>query len=165
MKRKTTGVVVARLQVPALHNGHMHLLEWAWSKNDDLVVVLGSPSSPDERNILPFEMRMKMIDEYYPEASVHQIMDHREDKEWSEHLDQILHAYPNPTLYGSRDCFHKHYRGEYPFEEVPELPGISGTDMRMAIDPSRTESEQSFREGMIYAYSLFIKGSKVSIID
>lgn len=132
-----TGVIVARFQVPILHKGHLHLLDEVYSRSDQVVFVLGSPSIPNERNPLPFSLRQRMLKEEWIISgyddipiSFEEILDHHEDALWSEHLDAILDKYENATLYGSRDCFHKFYTGKYPFESIPEVPNVSGTDVR-----------------------------------
>lgn len=147
----TTGAIVARFQVPYLHTGHIHLLNEVWSRSDKLLIILGSKTTPDERNILPFEVRIEMIRDSYPFAHFEQIKDHREDDHWTEHLDQILYMYPNTTLYGSRDCFIKHYKGKFPFIEIPEVRGFSGTTVRSEM---KVVNNAYYRMGLINGFNL-----------
>lgn len=151
------GVVVARFQVPYLHIGQTHLINEVWKSNDVLLILLGSTSVPDERNILPYYIRKEMIMESYPFANVDEIRDHREDANWSENLDRSIKQYeeyykdPVTTLYGSRDCFIKHYNGSFPFVEVKEVRGLSGTRLRVNM---RIINNSYYRLGLINGFNL-----------
>lgn len=152
------GVVVARFQVPYLHAGHIHLLNQVWERSDRLLIVLGSPSIPNERNILPYDLRVEMVKDFYPFAHFAEILDHHEDKDWSGSLDKLIQVYlgivdvgSKATLYGSRDCFSKFYTGNYPFVELPELRHFSGTDMRDKLQPV---NNANYRLGMIHGFNL-----------
>lgn len=149
-----TGAIVARFQVPALHKGHIHLIDTVLEKCDKLIVILGTKSIPDERNILSFRIRSEMLFELYPYLTIHEIRDHREDDEWSAHLDLLLDQYENVTLYGSRDSFIKFYVGRYSYQSIPELANLSGTQEResMIID-----NNVDFRKGVIHGFNLFKK--------
>lgn len=145
-----TGVIVARFQVPYLHAGHIHLIDEVREKSDQVLICLGEPNVPDIRNPLPFVIRVDMIMGYIgKDKNYHfrRIIDHRDDKLWSEHLDLILDEFPNPTLYGSRDCFSKFYIGKYPFREIPEIPSKYGTEIREDIEIHNT---LEYREGIIH---------------
>lgn len=158
---KKLGVVVARFQVPYLHAGHIHLLNQVWERSDRLLIILGSPSVPNERNILPYNLRVQMVKDFYPFAEFAEILDHHEDKNWSETLDDVLNQwqtnikplqeYYSIILYGSRDCFNKFYNGKYPFVEIPELRHFSGTDMRDRLQPV---NNANYRLGMIHGFNL-----------
>lgn len=152
------GVVVARFQVPYLHAGHVHLLNNAWEQSDLLLILLGEPSQPNERNILSYDERVEMIRDYYPFAVFRRIIDHNEDYLWSEHLDETInsvsiiidHGDNGVTLFGSRDSFHKHYKGIHPYTEVPELRKFSGTNMREMLKPV---NNANYRLGLIHGFN------------
>lgn len=151
---KNIGVVVARFQVPYLHAGHVHLLNNAWEQSDRLLIVLGSPSIPNERNILPYRTRVEMISDYYPFAMFREILDHHENENWSQSLDELIDGVitdDKVMLFGSRDSFHKHYFGKYPYTEVPELKKFSGTTMREMLTPV---NNANYRLGLIHGFNL-----------
>ena len=155
-----TGVIIARFQVSSLHKGHIHLIEEVIKKCDKLVIVLGSPSIPNDRNILPMWVRGGMIqdfmNEYYPgfDFMIHEIRDHHENSNWSKSLDNILSLYKEITLYGSRDSFISFYDGEHKhtYVSIPELVGVSGTNDRENMNYTNNED---FRKGIFLGYKLF----------
>lgn len=150
-----TGVIVARFQVPYLHEGHLHLIDEVRSKSDKVVFCLGEPLVPDIRNPLPYAYRVLMICDMFGEndgslaswLSFHKIVDHHDDSEWSNHLDAILDNYENVTLYGSRDSFKEFYTGKYPVEIIPEIPSMSGTQIREMV--YKNSDSNRWRSGYI----------------
>lgn len=154
------GVIVARFQVHKLHDGHIHLIESVYKQCDLVVVLLGSSKEPDDRNILPFEIRKHMLQEAYPRICVRQLMDYNDDVIWSQMLDDELSIFAEGdnsiTLFGSRDSFKSHYTGKYPYEHIPEKEGLSGTAMRDEIINLRDYSmmNEYFRAGIIHGYNL-----------
>lgn len=158
-KRTPIGVVVGRFQVAALHKGHKHLLTYADTRNEHLLVVLGTPEFPTPRNPLSFEMRKHMIEEAYPEAIVVELRDTPKDAVWSTQLDSIIRRkFPNAdaTLYGSRDSFLSVYCGTNRTELVPELVGYSGTVERAKYTPSKTTTA-AFRAGVVHGFTSRLK--------
>jgi bifunctional NMN adenylyltransferase/nudix hydrolase len=53
---------------------------------------------------------------------------------------------------GSRDSFANHYHGSFPIVLVPEVPNISGTELRN--NPKEPADDKSFRQGLIEAQRL-----------
>lgn len=153
---KTVGVVVGRFQVPELHGGHIHLLNWAKKENDHLVILLGSKvAQPSVRNPLPFVVRERMVRQAYPSALVYELPDNPSDEVWSRNLDEIVRRsfpFQEVKLYGSRDSFANHYHGSFPIVLVPEVPNISGTELRN--NPKEPADDKSFRQGLIEAQRL-----------
>jgi bifunctional NMN adenylyltransferase/nudix hydrolase len=148
------GIVVGRFQVPALHPGHIHLIEEARRRSDRIVVIIGAKVGFDERNALPIDVIMEMIKEYDYDIDIGTVMDRPgDDKAWSEELDRMIEMLLGPgewaVLYGSRDSFIPHYKGKYQTEEIPGLPGHSGTELRQKIDYVFNED---FRKGIFYAF-------------
>ncbi len=152
----TLGVVIGRFQVPDLHEGHRHVIEHAWKRNDDLLVVVGSGHGlATPRNPLPFPVRKHMILAHFPKAHVFEHFDHPSNAAWSENLDRIIEErFPghSVTLYGSRDSFIPFYSGRYNTEVVVPIPARSGSELRreVADDPPRT---LDFRRGIIFTHA------------
>lgn len=156
IRTKKVGVVIGRFQVHTLHAGHMHLLNTANAHSDALLVILGSRRAlPTARNPLSFAMRKAMILAQCPHATVLEHFDHPSDHEWSAGLDaHIRAAFPDhsPTLFGSRDSFIPHYRGEFRTKLVKEVRRESGTALREHIAHVDHASED-FRRGVIHTHT------------
>jgi hypothetical protein len=152
-----TGAIVARFQVATLHSGHLHLINSILAKVDKLVILLGEPGLPNPRNPLSFDIRKEMILQSFPDKDItfYQIRDHKEDHIWSQNLDLHLSNHENVTLFGSRDSFRKYYKGNLPYEEIPELEGFTGTDAREKILAMAYENMncEAFRMGVIYGFN------------
>lgn len=56
-----TGIVLARLQL--IHNGHLELIEQAIDENDQVFVFIGSADKFNQRNPIPINLRMEMVQE------------------------------------------------------------------------------------------------------
>ena len=166
---KKIGVIVARFQVPTLHEGHVELLRSVASKSDVTVVFLGYKShQPDLKNPYPLEVRKGMLTQTLEKENLTNIvidclLDHPESNEgWSEDLDEKIASHietlkketgedSHVTLYGSRDSFIKYYSGKHATEELKEKIVASGTDMRNKIlERSPSELTTAHREGMLY---------------
>jgi bifunctional NMN adenylyltransferase/nudix hydrolase len=149
------GVVIGRFQVPDLHEGHVHLLTYAWKRNDELLVVIGSGRGlATPRSPLPFPVRKEMILAHFPRARVVEHFDHPSDARWSENLDQTIQTeFPEHTvtLYGSRDSFIPFYSGRFPTEEVVAVPERSGTELRDSVCDAVPHTSD-FRRGIIYTH-------------
>jgi bifunctional NMN adenylyltransferase/nudix hydrolase len=153
MQKRKLGVVVGRFQVPEIHQGHRHLIDYVSNKNDELLIVIGSGRGfPTPRNPLSFETRKEMLLHEYPNATVAQIFDNPSDNEWSLDLDSIVAALFSRyevTLYGSRDSFIPHYHGQYATEKVLEVSSPDGTSIRAHCE--NTHKSVDFRKGLIHA--------------
>jgi bifunctional NMN adenylyltransferase/nudix hydrolase len=158
---KRIGVIVARFQVAKLHAGHIHLIDSVYKKSDEVVIILGDSPNRDLRNPLSFGVRMGMIYQHYPTCLVFKINDHPINSVWSENLDFLITTVANGadvTLYGSRDSFQPCYSGKYPYEQIPELEGFSGTDMRNEItNKAFDKMDDNFRAGIIYGLNQLIR--------
>jgi bifunctional NMN adenylyltransferase/nudix hydrolase len=155
MNSASIGVVVMRVQVPDLHDGHRYLIETVYSRHDSVLVILGSTGGLfTSRNPLPFSVRKEMVTDAFPSILVYEVFDHASDEVWSRRVDEIISEHANErevTLYASRDGFSKHYLGRFPVLVIPPLPGApSGTDIRESIF-DRVRDKESFRAGMIAA--------------
>jgi nicotinamide mononucleotide adenylyltransferase len=129
-----TGIIVARMQVPYLHIGHLHLISTALRECDKVVIILGYQTVIDSRNPYSLMYRTIMIRKIFPQITVMTISDKESDKEWSEELDRTALMFDDPVLYHSRDSFKEHYTGKLPLKEVEEIPGFSGTKLRQQYE-------------------------------
>ena len=149
---KKLGVVVARFQVPHLHEGHRYLLEQASKESDVLLVLLGyKVNQPDSKNPLSLSVRKGMLRQTLASIDgigpyiVGEIEDNPISNEaWSEDLDEIITEHVRTLeagdqdqvevcLYGSRDSFIKYYHGIFNHVTLDEKGTISGTEVRKAI--------------------------------
>lgn len=161
MTNKPTGVVIARFQTPALHEGHLSLIRQVKQKHNRLIIVLGvSPVKGSRKNPLDYYTRERMLKQLFPDIIVLPLSDQAIDKVWSKKLDDLLaNNFPQETfvLYGSRDSFIPSYTGRFLTEALPPVQDFSATAQREAISDKVFDTEE-FRAGVIYnTYNLFPK--------
>lgn len=157
------GIIVGRFQVPLLHEGHCHLFDEVIKRSDKVVVMLGcidpmNTAKVDYSNPLVYAIRKGMILERYPNVATLPLYDQEDDPRWVKELDSMLHNLgDHVTLFGSRDsfgdCYMKH-KGYYPFVQIPEKQGFSGTEVRKNI---KFVNNAEFRTAMIYTIQNYIK--------
>lgn len=153
-KKNTVGVVVSRLQVHKIHDGHRYLIDNVKNSCDKLVVALGVNGGwAGSSDPLDFETRKVMLKSHYPDAHVFPIYDCSTNEAWSENIDKLIEEnFPEHdiTLFGSRDSFIPYYFGKYKTEYVePKHEALSGTEIRKQIAGKVIDSED-FRAGVIY---------------
>ncbi|WP_291908709.1 NUDIX domain-containing protein [Chitinophaga sp. CB10] len=156
---KPTGVIIARFQTPALHEGHLEIIRQVKEKHNRVLIVLGvSPVKGSRKNPLDYYTRERMIKQLFPEIIVLPLSDQKSDKVWSNKLDELLHTnFPHETflLYGSRDSFISTYSGKYKTQALAPVKDYNATALREAISDKVFDTEE-FRAGVIYStYSLF----------
>lgn len=152
------GVIVGRFQVNDLHDGHMELFRQVRARHSGVIVFIGvHPAGLSVNHPLDFPARKAMIQAKFPEFTVMPLADTRDDKSWSESLDNVISAAitgpADVTLYGGRDSFVPHYKGRYTPVELAlpvETQKVSGTDLRNEFANKVIESPE-FRAGLIYA--------------
>lgn len=149
------GVIVARLQVPELHQAHKELIQSVVENHSKVVIFLGlSPCKTTFNNPLDFEARKQMVLQAFPSVNVLYIKDHPSDEQWSRNLDgqieDILGPSQKAVLYGSRDSFLKCYTGRFPTIELEPIRYISGTELRKEVS-NRVKANSDFRAGVIWA--------------
>lgn len=151
------GVLVARVQTPDLHEGHLWLFNEVKARHERVIVFLGvKPIGATYKNPLDFETRKAMVQAAYPTFNVLPLPDLPTDEAWSKVLDtriRELADYGDVTLYGSRDSFTGHYFGAFKPVELTmphELRTINGTDIRAGIT-NRVVASADFRAGVIHA--------------
>jgi len=157
MKSKALGVVVVRVQVPELHDGHRYLLDAVTNIHERVLVVIGtSEARLTTTDPLSYEIRRQMILKAYPDVQVDQLGDKPSDLQWSDALDGVIERwqqwygepYQQPVLYGGRDSFLSHYHGKNRIFELPPAEPMSGTDIRASVGVT---DSTDFRRGIIYA--------------
>jgi bifunctional NMN adenylyltransferase/nudix hydrolase len=149
------GVVIARFQVPKLHEGHRHLVDHVIANHKRVIVLLGDRDiQRNDKHSLDFATRKLMVNGAYPEIECYRLLDKGNDELWSEEVDSLL-ANQNANdavLYGSRDSFIPHYLGAHRVVEVPAVSLVNGTGVREKNAKKPLDSED-FRRGVLYAMS------------
>lgn len=167
-----TGIIVARFQCSYLHEGHIALIRYAQSRNEQVVVFLGTTQTRlTKNNPLNYNVRKAMVLEQFPNVKVHEFPDQKYDTAWDSILDNtISELYPDGDiiLYGSRDSFVDRYKGKYRTELFTPIPSVSSTRLR-APQYDYVESDPMFRQGIIYAsgqkYPTSYQAIDVAIVD
>lgn len=156
------GGIVARFQTPELHEGHIDLIDYVFSRHEMVIIFLGCSPIVDPDNFLDFQQRRAMILEKfpvdkYPGLQIQYIHDQKENAAWSERLDGLIsdHLRPidKPLFYGSRDSFIASYRdggGKYDTEEFVPKRIISASQIRDGLS-RKFISNKFVRIGMFLA--------------
>jgi bifunctional NMN adenylyltransferase/nudix hydrolase len=152
-KKNTVGVIVARVQTPELHEGHLALLNHVTSKHSNVIVFLGIARIQNtKKNPLDFSTRKLMIQNMYPSIIILPLEDNRSDEKWSDNLDSMIRTIlpdKKAILYGSRDSFFTHYHGSHDTEAFPEVGSHNATELRAEAAETPLPSKV-FRAGVIY---------------
>jgi len=152
IKKTVIGVLVGRFQVDELHEGHHNLIKTVMENHDKVIVFLGvSPAKGTKNNPLDFKARELMLHESYPGLTIVPIKDVHNDEEWSKTLDEKIRevfAIGSVTLYGSRDGFIPHYKGQFSTVELQARFKISGSEIRKKLS-NKVIANKHFRHGMI----------------
>lgn len=162
---KKIGIIVARFQVPSLHDGHVHLITEAAKKVDKLVIFLGyKVNQPDTKNPFSYAVRKAMLEQTLLLIGLKDkvVIDKIEDNpisndSWCNELDikieEIVKDLEDAEviLYGSRDSFITHYTGKFLTQEVKDVLGISGTEIRgQVLSLTEDKLTDAHREGALY---------------
>lgn len=163
MSLKTTtesaevGIIVARFQVPSLHDEHRALIQKVTNTHPRVIVILGLAASINKctyNNPLDFPARKAMVESEFPGVEVIYIKDIGNNLIWSKNLDDIISTQIGPgqrvVLYGGRDSFVPHYRGKYQTQELVPNKFISGKEIRKQVGV-KSKGTKEFREGVIWA--------------
>lgn len=152
-KKSSVGVIIARLQTPFLHDGHLGLFNHVISEHTNVVVFLGIPRIQNtKKNPLDFQTRAKMVQATYPNVVVLPMEDNRSDEKWSGNIDASIRAlFPEKSavIYGSRDSFIPHYHGRQMVEEYPAVGEYNATELREEA-AERVLTSPLYRAGVIY---------------
>lgn len=169
--KPTVAVIPARFQVPDLHAGHRHMIDYACARHKQVLILLGSPGGlPTPLNPLPFEVRAHMVREAYPDVLIAEVLDHPlSHTYWSKDVDRIItEEFPGmeAILYGSRDSFIPLYTGRFSTFALQPITDVSGTDIRNQITYPTTREG---REALIYAassrYPICYRTVDIAIVD
>lgn len=149
----SVGVIVARFQVPTLHEGHRYILDYVLERHTTALIILGCSPVMTDRNPLSFEMRKGMIESAYPGKFTIVSSDSLPSsyKERSRRIDEIIrNTFPDhkAVVYGSRDSFVHTYEGGFETHEVPTVFSGSATEIREKVD---VINSVDFRSGVVYA--------------
>jgi bifunctional NMN adenylyltransferase/nudix hydrolase len=165
MKSTKIGVIIARFQVPDLHEGHIYLITEILKRHDRVLILLGvAPIKLSENDPLNFETRKLMLKSLLEvfqntidRVTILPIYDKKQSDElWSKGVDDIIKEtfYLNDKgaiLYGSRDSFIPHYKGVFETVEIEtKYPNLKGTNLREEVVKEILPSSD-FRRGVIYA--------------
>lgn len=156
LKDYDIGVIVGRFQVPNLEGAHYKLIEEVVNRHKKCIILIGiSPTLGTKRHPLDYHSRALMIQHYFPNVVTVPILDVREDKSWSEHVDHIIRSvYPigNVCIYGGRDSFINSYLpyGQFDTCELPTYNYSSATKTREAVGKEVINSVD-FRKGIIFS--------------
>jgi bifunctional NMN adenylyltransferase/nudix hydrolase len=162
------GVVIGRFQVESLHNGHRFLIDNALKNHRKVVVFVGvSPISLTRYDPLDYPTRERMIRQEFPDVIILPLHDRNSDEVWSKQVDDMIKTVvPNVSsavLYGGRDSFIPHYKGQYSTQEIEsEIAYQSGTEQRKEIGKV-IRSSHDFRAGIIYATQNTFPGAKMAV--
>jgi bifunctional NMN adenylyltransferase/nudix hydrolase len=113
-----------------------------------------------------------MILQRFPDVNVLYIKDEASDDVWSKKLDaqveDLLGANQTALLYGSRDSFIPHYKGNLKVVELEPNRIISGTELRKEAS-NRVKASPDFRHGVIWGvnnqYPSCMPTVDVAIVD
>lgn len=157
-EKKQIAVIVGRFQVPYLTQGHIWLLQTAFSDYDKVVVFIGDTKilpggykRMDSHDPYPYDLRAKMVSDFIKEYTsphkqdkllgIHRFEDVGNLPVWNKKLDDFLDTI-NPdsenyevVMVGSRDSFATRYSGKNKINvlSIPEdshLGHVSGTAIR-----------------------------------
>ena len=153
--RADVGVIVGRFQVHDLHDGHRELIESVLARHQKVIIFLGSIPGVlvTRNNPLDFQTRREMLHQHYRGLTILPIPDQPTDEGWSDDLDRRIREITEGLtvqLYGSRDGFIEHYKGQFPTVELAATKHISGTQVRQSVSNTVRQSPE-FRRGVIYA--------------
>ena len=151
------GAIVARFQVPKLHEEHMALIQRVAETHPRVFVILGLAADACKctyNNPLDFPTRKAMVEQAFNNVEVLYIKDVGNDEIWSKNLDAIISSQIGPgqsvVLYGGRDSFVPHYKGKFATQELVPTKYISGKEIRKNVG-IKSKATAEFREGVIWA--------------
>lgn len=151
------GAIVARFQVPELHEEHLTLIQRVVNTHPRVLVILGLAADACKctyNNPLDYSARKAMIEKTFPNVEVLYIKDVGNNEIWSKELDKIIASQIGPgqtvILYGGRDSFIPHYKGRFATEELVPTKFISGKEIRKNVG-IKSKGTKEFREGVIWA--------------
>lgn len=167
------GVIVARFQIPELHDGHKWLVREVLKRHHKVLLVLGVHGGVrTKKDPLTYRERKMMVEQTFPDVrglTIKSLDDHPFSHEiWSTRLDQLIGVeYPGygAVIYGARDsiadpnCKYP-YKGTYETQLLDSPFTMSGTELRRAVEFPHTRDaraaiiwDQEHRYNYIYSTS------------
>lgn len=167
-----TGIIIARLQCPYLHEGHMALFRHVIDKSDKVILFIGgSETRLTINDPLPYDVRKEMVKSSFPDISIYKMPDCKYDEAWDKILDKTIDELcpkDDVVLYGGRDSFMDRYKGKHKTEMFGEIPSISATRIRGAIHDYINDSVE-WRQGVVFAsaykYPVSYQAVDVAIVN
>jgi bifunctional NMN adenylyltransferase/nudix hydrolase len=142
------GVVIGRFQTPYLHEGHQDLINYAKSKCDKLLILIGvSDAVGTDREPMDFETRKGL---FLNNDIVLPLKDMPCDIDWSKQVDKIINdlGFEKAIIFGGKDnSICDYYKGEHEINIMIAKSDKNATDLRRSV---KVKSSQDFREGIIY---------------
>ena len=153
-KQTEIGVVIGRFQLHELHEAHIELIQHVIDRHDKVIIFLGTSSAiGTQRHPLDFITRKYMIEEQFQNLVILPLPDNKSDEVWSNQITtKVREVFPSGsvTLYGSRDSFIPHYKGNWNCVELEPSSYVNATDIRKKLAKKVLESSD-FRAGIIYS--------------
>lgn len=157
-------VIIGRFQLPALHAGHLRLIEDACSRHpgvSPIILVAVAPFIPSLRNPLTFAVREALIRDSLssrtPAPFIFPLANTETDEEWSRQIDLLVRGV-NPAggvLYGARDNSLRSYSGSNMVVELDTNEDVSGTAARdkcgSLLHEPPVDHLRDFAEGVVTA--------------
>jgi bifunctional NMN adenylyltransferase/nudix hydrolase len=152
-KKWEIGVIIGRFQLHQLHQAHCDVIESVLENHKKVILFLGvNQVVGSSCNPLDFASRKAMIQEKYPQLIILSLPDNRSDETWSKNLDSRIREVfqiGGVLLYGSRDSFIPHYKGQFKTAELEQEIYVSGTEVRKKVS-EEIKSSKEWRAGVIY---------------
>lgn len=148
------GVIIGRFQLDEPHVGHLELINFVLTKQQNVIIMLGIEKAPAGRkNPLDFANRKLMLQTIFPSVTIIPLENRRYNKDWSKSIDDVIpliYGNKKTVIYGSRDSFIPHYEGKYPTVELDSSEKYNATNNRLAIS-RKIINTPDFRAGIIYS--------------
>lgn len=176
---QNVGVIVARFQIPELHDGHKWLVEQVASRHHKVLLILGVHGGVrTKKDPLTFRERKAMVEQTFPNMprlTIKSLDDHPFSHEiWSKQLDQLIGVeYPGygAVIYGARDsiadpaCKYP-YKGSFETELLDSPFTMSGTELRRAVEfPHTRDARAAIIWDQEHRYSYIYSTSDLAIWD
>jgi bifunctional NMN adenylyltransferase/nudix hydrolase len=151
------GVIVARFQIPYLHDAFVELIQGVVDQHDNTVIVLGLSAIPSTKNNpLDFKARSKMITALFPDIDIIFLKDVASDELWSSNLDynlsNVISICHSVLLYGSGYTVVDRYCGRHNIEELDTGRMISYEELCKKVI-NKPKYTNDFRAGVVWATS------------
>jgi 8-oxo-dGTP pyrophosphatase MutT (NUDIX family) len=150
------GAIVGRFQIDELHQSHIDFINSVYDSGvNQVVFLLGVPALVGtKRDPIPYDLRAKMIQVAFPDATVMPIFDMESDDDWSAQVDFLLSkTFPGSKikLFCSRDGFKPFYKGKFEVIIKESLNSKESSSQTRSFIKDNPINHQLFRAGIIWA--------------